>query len=384
MVKRAACVLICASLLTAPAARAMIPIAPDTSDAIRTTVLATRDGIATIDAGTARGVKVGMKLVVYRGNLFVSLLRITIAERNISGGLLVESLLAARPGDSVASPHLLQGASDADDKSRLAIARDKVIRNCMSRAKRELAAGNFREALMEVEQALDLDPKNTNALALADQCRQAIELRRRMDILGPSTREPRSPSWAVRYGVDVTIYEVDKLIGKADSPAALDDAENQLVNAQKILDRDRSLLSDEDHRKKQASIAKLLGLIRAKRAKLQGNKTKTQAPRPKRTPGTPGDLHAGGQVMMSLIPRLAASLATRAVPKGPKRIECSMCHGRKHGEQAHPLNVQSARRSTSARRDTNNRFDSTRSTCQRDRSRYTHNYDNGFMERNTI
>ena len=65
------------------------------------TVLAVKEGIASINAGSAKGVKPGIRLVVYRRNRFVGYLKIIEVEAQESAGLIVEAVLDAQQGDKV-------------------------------------------------------------------------------------------------------------------------------------------------------------------------------------------------------------------------------------------------------------------------------------------
>ena len=72
-----------------------------TSVPIHATILAVKDGIASINAGSAKGVKAGIRLVVHRGARFVGYLKIVEVEAQESAGLMVDAVLSAQQGDKV-------------------------------------------------------------------------------------------------------------------------------------------------------------------------------------------------------------------------------------------------------------------------------------------
>lgn len=70
---------------------------------IRATILAVREGIASINAGAAKGVKPGMRLVVYRNAQFVGWLKVIEVEAQEAAGLVTDTApgLEAQRGDKV-------------------------------------------------------------------------------------------------------------------------------------------------------------------------------------------------------------------------------------------------------------------------------------------
>ena len=77
------------------------PVAPADISAAIATVLKT--GIASIDVGSARGIRRGMKLVIHRDGQFLAYLRITLVSPDDSAGLVVGKRADVKPGDRVSS-----------------------------------------------------------------------------------------------------------------------------------------------------------------------------------------------------------------------------------------------------------------------------------------
>ena len=65
------------------------------------TILAVKEGIASINAGSAKGIRSGMRLVVYRGAQFVGYLKIIEVEAQEAAGLMVDTAVQAQQGDKV-------------------------------------------------------------------------------------------------------------------------------------------------------------------------------------------------------------------------------------------------------------------------------------------
>lgn len=78
---------------------------------VNATILAVSEGIASINAGTAKGVKAGMRLVVYRGGQFVGYLKISEVDAQEAAGIMVDSVLTAQRGDKVTSPQALRNTT---------------------------------------------------------------------------------------------------------------------------------------------------------------------------------------------------------------------------------------------------------------------------------
>ena len=69
---------------------------------LKGTILAVEKGIASINIGSAKGVKVGMKLVIYREKIgFVGRLKILQVDANQAGGIVVDAKTKALPGDKI-------------------------------------------------------------------------------------------------------------------------------------------------------------------------------------------------------------------------------------------------------------------------------------------
>ena len=68
---------------------------------VHATILAVKEGIASINAGSAKGIRSGMRLVVYRGAQFVGYLKIIEVEAQEAAGLMVDAAVEAQQGDKV-------------------------------------------------------------------------------------------------------------------------------------------------------------------------------------------------------------------------------------------------------------------------------------------
>ena len=67
------------------------------------TITAIRNNLASINVGSAHGLKTGMKLIVYRGDQFVGRLKIEQVHVNEAAGVIVDKVLAPQQGDKVTS-----------------------------------------------------------------------------------------------------------------------------------------------------------------------------------------------------------------------------------------------------------------------------------------
>ncbi|MDY6913685.1 MAG: hypothetical protein SVT52_04420 [Planctomycetota bacterium] len=67
------------------------------------TVTAVRGDLASVNVGSAKGLKTGMKLIVYRGAEFVAHLRIQEVDTNQAAGIVLDKRLAVKQGDKVAT-----------------------------------------------------------------------------------------------------------------------------------------------------------------------------------------------------------------------------------------------------------------------------------------
>lgn len=67
------------------------------------TVTAVRDNLASINIGSANGVRKGMRMIVFRGAQFVSYLQIDDVDVNAAAGVIVDKRLAPLQGDKVAN-----------------------------------------------------------------------------------------------------------------------------------------------------------------------------------------------------------------------------------------------------------------------------------------
>ncbi|MFP4054815.1 MAG: hypothetical protein ACLFV7_13215 [Phycisphaerae bacterium] len=71
-------------------------------------ITAVRSGLASINIGSAQGVKEGMKLMVYRGDNFVSYLRVEEVRVDRAVGTIADQVLQPAQGDKVASPAAME------------------------------------------------------------------------------------------------------------------------------------------------------------------------------------------------------------------------------------------------------------------------------------
>jgi uncharacterized phage infection (PIP) family protein YhgE len=79
-----------------------------TDDRIRGTVTAVREGMASVNVGSAQGVRAGMQLMIYRGSNFVGYLRIEEVDVNQAAGTVRDNVLDPMRGDRVATPASLR------------------------------------------------------------------------------------------------------------------------------------------------------------------------------------------------------------------------------------------------------------------------------------
>jgi len=78
---------------------------------VNATILAVSEGIASINAGTAKGVKAGMRLVVYRDDRFVGYLKISEVDAQEAAGIMVDSVLTAQRGDKVTTQQAVRSTT---------------------------------------------------------------------------------------------------------------------------------------------------------------------------------------------------------------------------------------------------------------------------------
>ncbi len=71
-------------------------------------ITAVRNGLASINIGSAQGVKEGMKLMVYRGDNFVSYLRVEEVRVDRAVGTIADQVLQPAQDDKVASPAAME------------------------------------------------------------------------------------------------------------------------------------------------------------------------------------------------------------------------------------------------------------------------------------
>ena len=84
------------------AASAVAPsAAPSSATAISGTITEVADDIASVNIGSAKGIKAGMQLVVFRGADFVANLRIQDVRVDQAAGLITDRRLDVRQGDKV-------------------------------------------------------------------------------------------------------------------------------------------------------------------------------------------------------------------------------------------------------------------------------------------
>lgn len=68
---------------------------------IQGTITAIEDDVASINIGAAKGIKKGMKLIVFRDDNFVAYLQIELVDLNSAAGVIVSKRLEPRPNDKV-------------------------------------------------------------------------------------------------------------------------------------------------------------------------------------------------------------------------------------------------------------------------------------------
>ncbi|MBN1943899.1 MAG: hypothetical protein JW849_11450 [Phycisphaerae bacterium] len=76
-------------------------LTPDSK--IAGTITAVRDNIASVNIGSAHGLKKGMQLIVFRGGQFVGYLKIETVDVNEAAGVMTKKVLAPMQGDKVTS-----------------------------------------------------------------------------------------------------------------------------------------------------------------------------------------------------------------------------------------------------------------------------------------
>jgi uncharacterized phage infection (PIP) family protein YhgE len=84
------------------------PIAPP---GIAGTVTAVSGNLASVNVGSAHGVKEGMRLIVYRGDQFVGHLKVEQVEVNEAAGMVINKRLDPIQGDRVTSPTAMNGVN---------------------------------------------------------------------------------------------------------------------------------------------------------------------------------------------------------------------------------------------------------------------------------
>jgi len=78
------------------------------SEQILGTITAVKQDQASVNIGSATGVRSGMKLIIYRGTQFVGYLRVEMVDTNSAAGIVVDKQLDPMQGDKVANVLLKQ------------------------------------------------------------------------------------------------------------------------------------------------------------------------------------------------------------------------------------------------------------------------------------
>ena len=78
-----------------------LPLTPEQK--VTGTITAVRNNLASINIGSARGLKKGMQLIVYRGDQLVGFLKIERVQINEAAGVMIKKILAPKQGDKVTS-----------------------------------------------------------------------------------------------------------------------------------------------------------------------------------------------------------------------------------------------------------------------------------------
>ncbi len=76
---------------------------PTPEQKVTGTVTAFRNNLASINIGSAHGLKKGMQLIVYRGDQFVGYLKIELVRINEASGVMIRKILTPKQGDKVTS-----------------------------------------------------------------------------------------------------------------------------------------------------------------------------------------------------------------------------------------------------------------------------------------
>ena len=84
----------------AAAAEAVKPVTAETK--ISGTVTAVKGDLASINVGSAKGIKQGMQLIIYRGASYVAKLRVDEVDAGASAGMILDKALDPLQGDKVA------------------------------------------------------------------------------------------------------------------------------------------------------------------------------------------------------------------------------------------------------------------------------------------
>lgn len=263
-------------LLVAAPALGMTPAPP-------ATVLNVRDGTVTIDVGSAKGVKVGMKLMLYRHVRFVAYLKIASVEEHLASGHVVESVLDPRRGDKVIiedagrSVSALSGAGkgDAQRRTLLQRAREREFGKHLAEGKRLFRAGDHEDARISFEKALALDPDNAEAQALRDRCKQVVDLIRRLEMPRIGHRH-RFTMQIANLMIDKVMDRAWALAKKAKTEADLDASSEQLRVARGVLEDNRDIYTPEGLAEARALLARFESAVAATRAAWKKGKTGTE------------------------------------------------------------------------------------------------------------
>ena len=245
------------------------------------TILAVKEGIASINVGSAKGIRPGMRLVVYRGNRFVGYLKIVEVEAKEAAGLMVDTVLDVRPGDKLTSESVIsRTTSEARPQPRgrdsvseggprlaaLAAARRQGTRKYMAEGKRFLSTRDPENALISFEKALALAPDNVEAKRLRDQSRQAIELNRRSGIITATSSRRRIQKQIADQQFDKALKQGGRLADTGGTVSDFEDAAGQFRIARETLARNESLYNIEDLRRRRKVVERSVARLDAKRS----------------------------------------------------------------------------------------------------------------------
>jgi len=160
------------------------------------------------------------------------------------------------------------GNSEASNKLIALIeAQRRQVAKLIADGKALMVARDFRGAQIAFEKALALDKDNAEAQALRDQAVEAIELKRRTDIIDRTGKRVAIQKQISDLEFDKAMDRALRLLDIADSRSDYDSAELQIQIANDTLKKNESLYSIEDLRAKRKLITERTDKLDSERAK---------------------------------------------------------------------------------------------------------------------